>query len=383
MKLRNVVLGVFLCAGTAAAFDDDLFEKIQIHGALSQGFLFSSQNNFWTTDSSDGSLRWNEALINFGDPLTDKLRVGLQIHSYSLGQFGQQKVSVDWAFGDYKFNDYFGIRAGKVKTPLGLFNDIQDIDVLYPWVILPQSAYPMDMRSFHLAHNGFVAYGEFRLPGKTGSISWQAFAGSRSQDPDEGLVLGLTEEGVTLGDASGPTMGADVRWKAPFSGLLVGASYQKTTLNAPGALADGVPAPGQFKYETQDFYAELERGKLKLDAEWNIEPSRDRYGAGPFTYTPSRVWYVMGSWQITEKLTAGSYYSRDFGFDADNRNRSDPANYSKDTALNTRYDFSRHIYAKLEGHYISGTANYFYEVDNPQGLANISKLLLARVGFSF
>lgn len=62
----------------------------------------------------DGSFRWTEGAINFASPLTDHLRVGIQLHSYSFGEAGQQKVTLNWAYGDYKMNQFFGIRAGKV-----------------------------------------------------------------------------------------------------------------------------------------------------------------------------------------------------------------------------------------------------------------------------
>jgi hypothetical protein len=127
----------------------------------------------------------------------------------------------------------------EVKTPMGLFNDVQDIDSVYPWALLPQSIYP---------------------------------PGERSQDQDEGLILSLKQEGTVIGDASGPTMGADIRWTTPLSGLFLGASYLKADLKAPSAVSDGIAAAGQFKYTTEDFYAESEKGRLKLDAELNIEP---------------------------------------------------------------------------------------------------------------
>ena len=378
----RIMLGVSLCAAVASAQDDGIFEKIQIHGGLSQGFLFSSSNNWLSTDSSNGSFRWNDIVLNLTDPLTEHLRVGIQLHSYMLGEIGQQKIAIDWALGDYKFNDHFGIRAGKVKTPLGLFNDIQDIDVLYPWALLPQSVYPADLRSFHLTHTGFVAYGDIPLSHKLGTISWQGFAGERTQDPDEGFALDLAESGVAVGDASGPTEGADVRWKTPLSGFIVGASYQKTTLKAPDALSDGVATPAAFRYTTFDYYVEFERGKLKLDAEWNIEPGYQRIGTPLFTYLPSRIYYFMGSWHFTDKISAGSYYSHDWSPEG-NHDPSDPNNYTDDTALNTRYDFNRHFYTKLEGHYVRGDADSFYTVFNPNGLDKVSKLFLAKVGFSF
>jgi hypothetical protein len=112
-------------------------------------------------------------------------------------------------------------------------------------------------------------------------------------------------------------------------------------------------------------------------------PSWDRFGNRDYTYNASRVWYIMGTWRFTDKFTGGMYYSRDFGFDADSRDRNDPGNYSKETVLNGRYDINRHFYVKLEGHYVVGTANGFYAVNNPNGLDKISKLLVARVGFIF
>ena len=86
--------------------------------------------------------------ISASDPVTDNLRVGMQLHMYQLGQFGGSNVQVDWASGDYRFNDRLGFRAGKIKTPLGLFNDSQDVDSLFLWILLPQAMYPVDNRGF-------------------------------------------------------------------------------------------------------------------------------------------------------------------------------------------------------------------------------------------
>ncbi len=381
--MLRFITALLLACSLVHADDDSLLEKVQIHGALAQGFLFSSSNNWFTADTSNGSARWTEGTINFGVPLTERLHAGIQFHSYSLGQIGQQKVTIDWAFGEYKVNSYLGIRAGKVKTPMGIFNDIQDVDSVYPWALLPQSVYPADQRSFHLAHTGFVLYGNIPLSKHFGSLSWQGYAGSRSEDPDEGYVFLLKSEGTILGDVSGNTYGGDIRWNPPVSGLFLGASYLKTDLKAPEAHTGGVASPGNFQYSTEDFYAEYEKGKLKLDAELNLEPSHEQYGSAPSVYNPSRIWYVMGTWRISDKLSAGAYHSWDLGFDGDSRDRHDPANYSRDVAVNTRYDFNSHFYLKLEGHFVSGTANGFYDVNNPRGLDRLSRLLAARVGFWF
>jgi hypothetical protein len=355
---------------------------VEVHSFAQQGFVYSSANNFLTMDTSSGSFGMTDFGANISTKITDKFRVGAQIFDYNLGALGNWKPQLDWAFGDYKFNSYFGVRAGKVKTPIGLFNDVQDVDVLFPWALLPESVYPPDLRAFHLAHVGFVAYGGFGLPAKAGSVSWQGYAGLRTLDQDGGIVLAYEQSGTILGHTSGPTIGADIRWNTPVTGLFLGASYAKTELNSPAAVTDDVPGAVKDKYDTQDFYADFEKGRLKLDVEATIEPSWLRFGNEAFVYNPSRIWYVMGAWHFTRKFTGGSYYSRDFSFDGD-RDRSNPANYSKELALTGRYDFSHHIYVKLEGHYIDGTGDGFYTGDNPRGLDRVSKILIAKIGYAF
>ena len=380
---RTILFGAVLTVTLAGADAESFWHRLQVHGSASQGLLFSSNNNWFTTDSSHASGAWTEGSLNASLPVTDHFRLGAQVHSYDLGQISKFRPSLDWVFGDYKFNNYFGVRAGRVKTPMGLFNDIQDIDTVYPWALLPQSVYPPDMRSWHLAHTGFVAYGELRLPAHAGAVSWQGYGGERSQNPHEGYAMILGQEGTILGNAGGPTMGADLRWTTPLAGLLVGASYLKTNMTAPHALSEGEVVRGTVRYVTQDFYAEFEKGRLKLDAEFNIEPSWEKFGTPDYTYNPSRIWYVMGTWRLTDKLTTGMYYSSDLGFDADTRDRHDPGNYSRETALNVRCDLNRHFYVKLEGHYVAGYANGFYPANNPQGLARVSRLLATRIGFTF
>ncbi len=98
-RLAILVFLTVLSAGKLAAQD---WENIQIHGFATQGFLFSSQNNYLSMKSSEGSLQWTDGAISVTDSVTDKLRVGIQVHMYQLGQFGGPGIQVDWASGDYK-----------------------------------------------------------------------------------------------------------------------------------------------------------------------------------------------------------------------------------------------------------------------------------------
>jgi hypothetical protein len=176
---------------------------IAIHGYVTQGFLFSSHNNDLTMESSSGSLQWTDGAISVTDSLTDNLRVGMQLHMYQLGQIGGTDVDIDCASGDYRVNDRFGIRAGKIKTPLGLFNDSQDVHAVFLWILLPQSAYPIDNKDFSLAHLGAEVYGDLPSAGRGGSVQYRGYVGHKSLDPDGGYILGLADEGLIFSNPPG------------------------------------------------------------------------------------------------------------------------------------------------------------------------------------
>lgn len=72
---------------------DDL--NIQIHGYATQGFLYTTQNNIFTTESSNGSPAWTEAVVNVGAQPTPKLRVGVQARYFLLGNLGNA-ITLDW-----------------------------------------------------------------------------------------------------------------------------------------------------------------------------------------------------------------------------------------------------------------------------------------------
>src|SRR5581483_3862330 len=165
LSITAVFWAAALSAGPAALqaqFSID-GHTIQVHGFASQGFALSDQNNFLTMQTSKGSFAFTDGGLNVSTSLTDKFRVGAQGYVRNIGQLGGGRFSVDWALGDYKFKDWFGVRAGKVKTALGLFNDTQDAESLHTWAMLPQSIYPLDLRISLIAHTGGDVYGQIEL----------------------------------------------------------------------------------------------------------------------------------------------------------------------------------------------------------------------------
>jgi hypothetical protein len=172
--------------------------------------------------------------VSLSDSISEKLRVGIQLHMYQMGQIGGPNVLVDWASGDYRVNDKVGFRAGKVKVPLGLFNDSQDVDSLFLWTLLPQANYPDNNRDFDLAVLGGEFYGGFGI-GRYGTMQYRGYAGESRLDANGGYLGTLTEEGLSFPDPpSGTAFGGDLKWATPCRGLTLGASLNNQGLDGIG-----------------------------------------------------------------------------------------------------------------------------------------------------
>jgi len=381
MNARKVLFFVtcfwFLLAALDLAAQD--LENLQFHGFATQGFLYSSHNNYLTLKSNEGSLQWTEGAFSVVDVLSDKLRVGLQIHMYDMGQFGPN-VLIDWASGDYKFDDRLGFRAGKVKVPFGLYNDSQDVDSLFLWVLLPQSLYPDDNRDYDLAELGGQVYGGLDLGRKAGRILYAGHLGNNALDASGGYMRNLASLGLTFpSPPSGRVYGGDLRWQTPIEGLEVGASAANYSLDGTGP-EGSFHMPGSISLV---YYAQWNRGKLHLAGEYYRDPLSLSFNtlAGPlFLPQDDRAWYPMIRYDLTKKLQVGSYYSYAVNKAADT---SSPENYSRDWVVSGRYNFNSYFYGKLEGHFLHGTLLGYYQDTNPNGLQPSTSMLAARVGFAF
>jgi hypothetical protein len=370
--------------------------NIQIHGYATQGFLYSSANNIFTTNSSNGSPAWTEAVVNVTAQPEPKLRVGVQARYFMLGNLGNA-ITLDWASADYKVNDKFGVRFGKVKTPIGLFNEIQDIDPGFIWVFLPQSVYPLESRNSLLTHEGGVVYGTLKLGSTLGKLEYRGFGGDRMLAGNDGYFLYMMEEGLDLPNGiSGVTFGGALRWKTPIPGLMIGASDEKDEKwSAPAASSYSVqgvsiPLTGTFTINplnNYNFFGQYEKNKIMLAAEYNRLPatvpiilSSSVTGSIPSVdKTDQRNWYAMVSYKVSKKLTAGVYDSQQF----DHQSSLGPSRYQKDWATTVRYDFNSFLYAKAEEHFVEGTSLNIDPLMNPNGTTTNFKLTALKICVSF
>jgi hypothetical protein len=368
-----------LLFGLAAAFietpaiaeggAEGLLSPVDVHAFVSQGFIYTTHgNNYLSADTTHGSFQFSEAGINFSKGLADKLRVGVQLFAENIGPTGSYDVRLDWAYLDYRWRDWLGFRAGRVKIPFGLYNEYNDVDSARVPVLLPQSVYPLQNRNFLLAQTGAELYGYIRAK-SAGALEYRAYAGTIFLDTTTppGSPYQIEAFNVPF------VLGGRLMWETPAEGLRVGGSLQTLRLDATflGNMAQAkveIPAVlwvGSVEYAAGNFLgaAEYSRWYAKADSSAaTIFPSSP-------TVISERA-YVMASYRVSKWLQPGAYYSALFP-DADNRDGRARRQY--DLATTLRFDINSHWLFKVEGHFMAGTAGLSPGLNGNTSLAALDR----------
>lgn len=373
---------VFTSLSTARADD-----SLQIHGFAAQGFLLSTKNKYMSPDSKDGSFEFNEFGINFGKNLTDDLRVGIQLFARDLGTFGNDTVTVDWAYGDYRFRPWLGVRVGKIKLPIGLYNETRDMDAARTGVFLPQAVYFEMTRESLLATQGVSLYGRIPL-GRLGAIPYQLLAGSTS------FPAGGSFEAL-LNASSGGAMGikptsnarnltASVEWETPLRGLRLAFSEFYTHWDQAGTTQVDIPTPtgqvipkgskvntdmkrlnietysAEFIWRDLTVAAEYTRRRIKMASAMETAPGSGIYAENPDQKNSDDGFYVSAAYRFAPWLEVGSYYGAMYA-NADGHSTEKPSSYIKDIDLSLRFDVFGSWILKLEAHKMYGTMGLVYQ----------------------
>ena len=410
-----VLLGGLAVLGGSSALADD--KPLEIHGFASIGYLSSSANNF-LAKSSKGSFQFNEIAINASKQIDDDVRVGMQLFSRDLGDIGNNDITLDWAYVDYRPRQELGFRIGKFKLPLGLYNDIQDYDLLRTSILLPQSVYNLSWRETMVAAKGANAYGNFGL-GKMGDLDYQLFIGPTTVSNDGGVAkMLLNNDHLTLQDTEIRNLyGASLKWNTPVEGLLFATAGLRTHLTFNGTMDAYYLSPAnipqnqigatmqidmpqylmsftsaQYTYNDLVLTAEYrrERAENKQIISWAI-PALGRSGESSGIGRDTSGYYFQASYRLNKQFEVGSYYAVDYHSRRDKDGKilvqshpgsSDYQAWTRDLAFSLRYDITDYWLVKAEWHRMDG-ASYLLMSDNPGGLQKDWNLLALKTSISF
>jgi hypothetical protein len=247
-------------------------KTVQVHGFASQGYAYTNQNNFLTMNTSHGSPAFTDGSVNLSMQVTNKFRVGGQGYARKIGSLDDFRPSLDWAYGDYKFAKWFGVRAGKVKTAMGLYNDTQDMEFLHTWALLPQGVYPTDLRTTFIAHTGGDVYGQIKLK-KAGKLDYTAYGGLRSFDEPRGLLLLATAARAQYPVDQWPHGGLGSEVDDTGEGLDARHFVGETTMHPSGVWVSGPLTGAHYTIDSQPDrvwvgYGDYNRGKWEFSSEY-------------------------------------------------------------------------------------------------------------------
>ena len=425
--MRNILLffPVFFFIIILGKSEASEIGTIDIHGFISQGFLQSSDNNYMA-DTKDGTFEFSEMGLNVVTWVSPGLRVGTQFFARDLGAFGNDEITLDWAYADYQWRDWLGVRVGRQKVNMGLYNTTRDMDMLRTSILMPAGVYNETWRDAYQAFKGIGFYGNRSLH-FLGSVSYIAQVGYFGVEADGGVANAFRSAGLIDAESidSDTTMTFHVRWDTPLNGLKFCCSLIPVSCDIKGkalstasllGISEGAPFEIKPDYQNNVFSLEYTLGDLVLATEYSSF-------AGDITGGPLNVdvntmgYYYSLAYRFTEWLEVGAYYSVFYGDKNDKDGKSfskltpqpnmlamlknppswflneyllQPAynNFQKDASLSFRFDLNENWLVKLEGHAMNGAygadpLNNLPRADEPHGTVQRWFLFAAKVSFNF
>jgi hypothetical protein len=420
MKKRARMVVVMAIAGFIFSFNAYAAD-VQIHGFLGQGYFVTENNNFLDQNSKDGTFDFNEFGVNFTSRLNDKLRLGLQLVSKDMGDYDNNTVKLDWAYGDYRFKDWLGVRAGLVKQPVGLFAQTWDQDFLRTPIFLPTDLYG-EGRYRDLLDNfyGGELYGMVSM-GNAGNLDYEAYVGNQF---DENVNMATYLRNQEIMDVKNvqttDAYGGRLFYDSPF-GLRAGATAMHFNVKYEGSLLINsfkdidpllapllVGAPGKSTSDYWIFIYSLEYAykNLQLASEYHMVTWKQTNELGPVDldgpsgpippihsttdiYGKTVGYYFMGSYRFTKLLSLGAYYDVYYpdandmdGEKLKDAGLKDYGAWQKDTCATIRLDLNENWLVKAEGHWVDGTGNVF-AYQNPDGMDQDWEMYAVKLTYYF
>jgi len=368
-----------ISVGRLQAADWKLFgpnaPDIEFHGFASQGFIDSTGYNY-LGDSKSGSFEFTELGLNASFNPFPRTRIMAQAFADDVGSAGKYDAVLDYALAEYTFNDYIGIRAGRIRRPQGIYNDIQDVDLARTFVLLPQGVYDARYRDFYVSLDGAELFGTIPLK-QAGSLAYELYGGLIRPSLDGGLALqiadGLPPGGRLAEINPAKTVGGQLWWSTPIDGLRMGASgvyMPGSNFNTTLQTATG-PIHLNERSDTliQQYSAEYLWKAWTFQAEGLFrDTSSENTGVSDLNIFS---WYASAAYRFNKWLEAGSYYTEYYN---ESFNRSGagigsspfPSDANqRDAAVALRFDLTDRWIFKVEGHYLRGTGLLEDNASNP------------------
>jgi hypothetical protein len=290
MRFAMASLTIFMCANAAVA------APVQIHGFVSQAAVQTSANRYYG-NSPDTSFDLREIGLNASFRFNPRLLLAAQVLSRRAGDMSDGSPKLDFALADINLVSNaryrFGLRLGRIKNRLGLYNETRDVPFTHPGIFLPQVVYFDKVRNLVLFSDGLLAYADLYRP--FGTLSASLTTGRPVVDEN-------VEAAFLVGDLNGQIQADDNSWLASF---WFTSANEQLKLGLSGALVDlkYAPKPGGL----------LPIGPGTVDILYwiaSIQYDRERWGLAAEYMSEPLKWRDFGPVRPDRDATAEGYYAQ-------------------------------------------------------------------------
>ncbi len=377
-KWLTVVVGLLLWSNLSHALDFDGLDSFQYHGFLNQGFFRSSDNNFYgNSDSHHGTLEFTEIGLNASIRPLNNLGFAIQGIYRRAGQVTDE-ARIDYALIDWTVinqeNYQIGLRLGRVKNPLGFYNETRDVAFTRPSIFLPQGIYQERSRNLFLSTDGGQFYANVST--SLGSFSFQVNAGELDDDVEEIKIAVLNFDSPGHLDIK-PALIGKLEFESNSGATRLALSYADVRMDYKPGTGDFFAA-GDLSFELLIFSAQQSWGPVTLTGEY-LRQHNAFTNLGMFYpdfRATSENYYVQADYYFNSYFQGIVRYDAAF-LNKDDRNGNissgltgnpNYAAYTKDYMLGVRWTPTSSWMIQAEYHRMDGVSALSF-ADNPDRAA--------------
>lgn len=299
----------------------ELGDTLTIHGYGHQGYVLSNDNPYLGSDVR-GTWDYNSLAMVFSAKVSDDTKIWMQPFFTASGS------RLDWAYVDHQFTSNFSARAGQIKFPFGLYNEIIDAHFLQQTTLPPslyQEATEMRFESFR----GLSADYQHDV-GDAALMTYEAYVGQAMDFGTPGLAK------------YGRLLGGRVTFVTPIKGLnLMASAFDANVQNTDRASPDfGVRTNKKTAALSMDYTTD----------KWDV---KSEYATNQFYGVDANTGYIQAGYSIGEHWKPFVRYDY---ITTDKAQKSDPAYYQKSTTVGVNYAVNTSVSVRLENHFNNGYA---------------------------
>jgi hypothetical protein len=361
LSLRKTVLGAAVAAALAApAFADD--QLLTIHGFGNQDYWRSGDTGFLAS-GPHGTWQNDDLGLVFRGTVNDKVHLNAMIQADAT-----EPVQMLWYFVDWQLSDALTVKAGRVKMPLGIYNEYIDTRGLQIAALTPLMYYDA-LDIVHDAYQGIGLDYDYSL-GHYGKLTSQLYFGNTPNSPSPYSAPAFNSPQNTL-EADTNDMhlyGYRFTWETPVEGLrLLASGYDtKTQTSNLFGQTPGVAGNESLYILSADYTTEA----LDIKSEY----AHHHFPA--LEATPgltSRAWYLQAGYH----LGAWTPYVRYDSVTADTAHSADPSYYQHTFMLGIDRLLAPNLHVRVEDHLNHGYALPVFAGDIAAGTGKVDWSLLA------